>query len=123
MRCSDQAKGGTIRVSLRRESGNWALTVSDDGVGMDESTAAKVFDPFFTTKGPEQGSGLGLSMAQLIANQHGGALTIKTAPGQGAAFTVHLPEGFEPEGFDWQSRRHVPDISALSAETEGLDRA
>jgi PAS domain S-box-containing protein len=119
MRCPDEAKGGTIRVSLRREGGTWALTVSDDGVGMDEATAAKVFDPFFTTKGPEQGSGLGLSMAQLIANQHGGALTIKTAPGQGAAFTVHLPEGFDRDGLEWQDKRLVPDLSALAAKAGG----
>lgn len=121
MRSPEEAKGGTIRVSLRRDAANWALTVSDDGVGMDEATAAKVFDPFFTTKGPEQGSGLGLSMAQLIANQHGGTLTIKTAPGEGAAFTVHLPGGFDRDGFDWQDQLLAPDISALSAETGGID--
>ncbi len=105
MRGSDQAKGGTIRVSLRRDGAVWALTVSDDGVGMDQVTAAKAFDPFFTTKGTEQGSGLGLAMAQLIAKQHGGTLELQTAPGEGAAFTVYLPEGKEPDCYEGQGKK------------------
>lgn len=98
MRPPGQEKGGAIRLSLRAEPGRgdgpgslWALMVRDDGVGMDEATAAKVFDPFYTTKGPEQGSGLGLAMAQLIAKQHGGYLGLTSAPGEGSAFTLYLP--------------------------------
>jgi signal transduction histidine kinase len=103
MKPPGQERGGTIRVSLRSEDSGrdegqaayWALTVRDDGVGMDEATAAKVFDPFYTTKGPEQGSGLGLAMAQLIAKQHGGYLGLTSAPGAGSAFTLYLPEDDE----------------------------
>lgn len=103
MRPPGQERGGTIRVSLRSEDSGrdegqaayWALTVRDDGVGMDEATAAKVFDPFYTTKGPEQGSGLGLAMAQLIAKQHGGYLGLTSEPGEGSAFTLYLPEDGE----------------------------
>lgn len=103
MKPPGQERGGSIRVSLRQEdpgrdggqSAYWALTVRDDGVGMDEATAAKVFDPFYTTKGPEQGSGLGLAMAQLIAKQHGGYLGLASAPGEGSAFTLYLPEDAE----------------------------
>lgn len=123
MRGADQAKGGTIRVSLRRAGADWALTVSDDGVGMDQATAAKAFDPFFTTKGTEQGSGLGLAMAQLIAKQHGGTLELQTAPGEGAAFTVYLPEGKERDCYDGQGRRELAAFSSPPVRAAGIDRA
>ncbi len=50
----------------------WALSVRDDGVGIDAAALPRVFDPFFTTKEADQGSGLGLSMVHLIAKRHGG---------------------------------------------------
>jgi len=108
MRGADQVRGGSVRLGIRLEpwdrglrAGNpdaprrdhWAVSVRDDGVGMDERTLAKVFDPFFTTKGPEQGSGLGLSMVHLIARQHDGFVVAESTPGAGSTFTAYLPAG------------------------------
>ena len=67
------------------------LTVSDNGVGMDAQTQARIFEPFFTTKPPDQGTGLGLSVVYGIIEQHGGRVTVHSAPGQGAHFTCFLP--------------------------------
>jgi len=68
------------------------IEVLDSGQGMDSETAAKVFEPFFTTKPVGQGTGLGLSLVQSIALEHGGAIDIESAPGQGTRICVYLPE-------------------------------
>ncbi|MEZ4334599.1 MAG: ATP-binding protein [Myxococcota bacterium] len=67
------------------------LSVEDTGCGMDAETQRRVFEPFFTTKPVGQGTGLGLAMAYGIVRQSGGAITIESAPGEGAVFRVLLP--------------------------------
>lgn len=68
-----------------------ALAVTDSGVGMDEETQRRAFDPFFTTKPTGSGTGLGLSIVHGIVREHGGDVTVFSAPGKGATFTVRLP--------------------------------
>jgi signal transduction histidine kinase len=65
------------------------VTVADQGHGMDERTRARIFEPFFTTK--KRGTGLGLAIAKKIVEQHGGHITVESAPDRGTSFHVQLP--------------------------------
>lgn len=73
------------------------LSVTDDGVGMDAATRARVFEPFFTTKAPGAGTGLGLSMVYGLAKQQGGFVDVQSAPGQGTNVSLFFPRVPAPE--------------------------
>ena len=67
------------------------LEVSDDGPGVSGDVMPRIFDPFFTTKDVGQGTGLGLTVAYAIVQEHGGRLRAESKPGEGAAFVLELP--------------------------------
>jgi two-component system NtrC family sensor kinase len=67
------------------------LEVTDDGPGVPEDVQPKIFDPFFTTKEVGKGTGLGLTVAYAIIQEHGGRITVTSEPGNGASFCVALP--------------------------------
>jgi signal transduction histidine kinase len=82
--------GGTITVASGEARGGSWISVSDDGPGMPPEVEKKVFEPFFTTKGSD-GTGLGLAMVYACVQRHKGEITLRTAPGEGASFTLWFP--------------------------------
>ncbi len=72
--------------------GNYVeVTLADTGEGMDKATIPKIFDPFFTTKATGHGTGLGLAMVYGIIVNHGGAISVQSAPKNGTIFSILLP--------------------------------
>jgi len=94
-------KGGNVWISTfetyskghaRMADGPYiALSVRDDGVGIEHQLIDKVFDPFFTTKPIGQGTGLGLSTIYGFARQSGGDVHIRSVVGHGTEVTLMLP--------------------------------
>jgi two-component system OmpR family sensor kinase len=86
--------GTAVDVQVERSAHEATLRVRDEGPGLDAEQASRVFDRFYrgTTSGRESGSGLGLFIVATVAKSLGGRVSVVTAPGQGAAFTVVFPE-------------------------------
>ena len=68
-----------------------SLQFADTGLGISPEVQDKIFEPFFTTKRPGEGTGLGLSVAYGIIQQHGGTIEVKNSHAGGALFTITLP--------------------------------
>jgi len=85
------------------------LEVNDDGVGVTDEVQTKIFDPFFTTKAVGTGTGLGLTVAYAIMQEHGGQIKVKSEDGQGCSFLLDFPAGSEPR---W--RRKTPEKKSAS---------
>jgi two-component system OmpR family sensor kinase len=88
--------GGEIVFALRQEGETALLTVTDNGVGIAPEDLERIFDRFYQadparTKGQSgDGAGLGLAIAKMIAESHGGTIEAASSPGQGTTFTVKL---------------------------------
>jgi signal transduction histidine kinase len=118
-------EGGNIWISTyeaysqgnsRLEDGPYiALTVRDDGVGIEHHLIDKVFDPFFTTKPLGEGTGLGLSTIYGFARQSGGDVLIRSVVGHGTEVTLMLPAAIDqtvepqplPESVELGAGEHV----------------
>ncbi|MEH1887290.1 MULTISPECIES: ATP-binding protein [unclassified Nostoc] len=82
-----------IKIKTQVIDEKWiAISIADNGLGIDEQVHSKVFDPFFTTKPVGKGTGLGLSVSyQIIVEKHGGQLSCFSVPGKGAEFVIKIP--------------------------------
>ena len=85
---------GTLTVRWRPEGGGRVVVeFEDQGAGIAPEVLPRVGEPFFTTK--QEGTGLGVAMAQRIVERHGGTLSFESAPGRGTIARVSLPAEIE----------------------------
>ena len=83
----------TIKSFLLPDGGKVCIEISDTGPGISSENLPHIFEPFFTTKEEGQGTGLGLSLAYRIVQNHGGSIQADSVPGNGTTFTIVLPVG------------------------------
>jgi PAS domain S-box-containing protein len=82
----------TLKVTTRDLGANVEIRVRDNGAGIPPEVKEKLFQPFFTTKPTGEGTGLGLSISyDIVAQQHGGTITVDSREGEFTEFTVRLP--------------------------------
>ncbi len=88
---------GHVTIRINRAAGDVAIEIEDDGAGMDEDFIRNwLFKPFFTTKA-SKGMGIGAYQAREYVHSLGGALSVRSTPGQGTVFAIRLPLA-EPAG-------------------------
>ena len=81
-----------LRGQARRDGRFVAVSVTDTGSGIPADMLEAIFEPFFTTKDVGKGTGLGLSQALGFARQSGGEINVTSTRGEGATFTIYLPQ-------------------------------
>jgi signal transduction histidine kinase len=92
-------RGGHIHVTIRKEratsgaSPTVAISVIDDGQGINDEVRQHIFDPFYSGRQAGRGLGMGLAKAWRIVQNHHGRIDVASGPAKGATFTVVLPVG------------------------------
>ena len=83
-----------ITITSTSTDDEWVVSVGDDGIGIDESEHQRIFELFRRGQHDDgqDGVGLGLALAQRVAERHDGRIWVESAPGQGATFHVALPK-------------------------------
>jgi signal transduction histidine kinase len=112
-------------ITIRSESnGRWlTLTVTDDGIGMNEETKSRCMEPFFTTKG-DQVAGLGLGIVYGVVQRHDGELDVQSELGRGTTVSISLPieRGIKAPVAELPARHSPRALQILVVEDEPLVR-
>jgi PAS domain S-box-containing protein len=95
------AHGGSLTIGTARQEEEAIVTVADNGSGIKPENLSRIFEPFFTTKSAVEGTGLGLPVSYGIVGAHGGAIEVRSKPGN-TVFTVRLP--LAPENRELKSQ-------------------
>ena len=89
------APGNRVEFEINQQDQNTIFTITDFGEGIPQESIPYIFDPFYRADTARNraagGSGIGLSLAMALAKLHGGTITVRSQPGEGASFAVKIP--------------------------------
>lgn len=97
------AENGRIQVRSETLDTEIRISVSDNGCGISEENLQRVFTPYFTSRRKLGGMGLGLFIAQKVAQSHGGTMRVESALDKGSTFTLQLPRATPVTGPDGEA--------------------
>lgn len=81
-----------VTISVSQQESDCIITMTDNGIGMNDEVKQKLFENFFTTKPVGEGTGLGMSITRdIIENKHGGTISFDSTEGVGTTFTITIP--------------------------------
>jgi signal transduction histidine kinase len=89
-------EGGRLALRAFRQAQHTVLEIEDSGTGLTAEECERLFTPYYTTK--HHGTGLGLAIVQSVVADHGGRISVSSAPGRGATFTIELPAARNTDG-------------------------
>lgn len=108
--CEAMTPGGHLHIQITQHRAGRGMEVQilikNDGAPIPADIVDKVFEPFFTTK--RSGTGLGLATVKKIVEEHGGAIAIGSAPGEGTTVTIRLPGVSRGPAFRHRGRARRP---------------
>jgi signal transduction histidine kinase len=90
--------GGSVQAILTRQDHGVQISIQDTGVGIPQDQIGNLFDRYYRVPGSESrfgGTGLGLTIARRIVQNHAGRISVDSEPGKGSTFTIWLPGGME----------------------------
>ena len=85
------SQGGRVHLSFDQTAATASVTVSDEGPGIEPADQQRIFERFERVEQKAGGTGLGLAISRRLARSMGGDVTLESAPGEGAHFTLTLP--------------------------------
>jgi signal transduction histidine kinase len=90
-------EGGRPALAIRPSASGIVLEPADAGHGMPENTAATLFEPW-VSHGKAGGTGLGMAIVHSLVEAHGGTIRVRSKPGEGTEFRIHLPRATQAGG-------------------------
>jgi signal transduction histidine kinase len=120
-----EESGSRITVRVEHTAGRAILEVADNGPGIPPEAREHIFEPFFTLRRQGRGSGLGLAVVYSIVTAHDGEVDVRSAPGEGARFSIRLPlaDASRLESLDGPTGGHSEADRVLLVEKDGRSAA
>jgi len=84
-------KGGVLKLDVSRRDGFWEFAVTDEGAGIPTGILPRIFEEGFSTKNGPANTGMGLTIAQYLAGEMGGTLSVENLPGGGCGAVLRIP--------------------------------